>query len=138
MEKGILVDFQSDGTQVQIIGNGIDVLKAMELVLYALDESIGSTALSDDMLERLVLKRKQSKEQRPSGLTELLMMMEALNAMKSGERESFTSFHDRFMSDYENKTVDQLRDELRKGAQRSKLIREELAEAIESFFQSKH
>lgn len=63
MEKGILVDFQPDGTEVRIIGTGIDVLKALELVCNALDESIGSTALADDMLERIITKRKQAKEQ---------------------------------------------------------------------------
>lgn len=115
MKKGVFVEFKPDGTEVQIVGNGIDVLKAMELVLTALDESIGSTALSDDILERLIEKRKQSREklsneqciikdaiekiksEKPSGLIGLLLMMEALTAMKSGEREGFTSVYDRFM-----------------------------------------
>jgi len=106
MKNGILVDFKPDGTEVQIIGSGLDIIKAMELVLSSLDESNGSTALSDDILERLVLKRKQAKERnkKPSGLMELLIMIEALNAMKSGDRESFTSFYDRFMYEFENRT----------------------------------
>lgn len=122
MKKGILVDFQADGVEVHIVGNGNDVLKAIELVLNSLDESCGSTALSDDVLERLILKRKQVKEQqnKPQSIIDdiisegenkktpslmgLLMMAEAISAMKSGERESFTSFYDRFMNEFENRT----------------------------------
>lgn len=122
MKKGVFVEFKPDGTEVQINGNGIDVLKAMEVVLNALDESLGSTILGDDILERLSEKRKQSREkpsdeqcivkdaiekiksEKPSGLIGLLLMMEALNAMKSGERESFASFNDQLIREFESRT----------------------------------
>lgn len=134
MKKGILVDFQADGVEVHIFGNGNDVLKAMELVLNSLDESCGSTALSDDMLERLILKRTQAKEQskkteyvidnmigdvkdkKVSGLMGLLLMMEALGTMKSGEQNSSDEIY--FGMDVGDKnchTGDQLRDELYAG-----------------------
>lgn len=103
MKKGVFVEFKPDGTEVQISGSGFDVYKAIEAVFSSIDKSTGSTALVDEMMDRLIDKRKQAKEEKTSPLFGLVMMMEAIGAIKSGERESFNSFYDQFMRDFENK-----------------------------------
>lgn len=103
MKNGVHVEFKPDGIEVSIVGKGIDVLKALELVCTSLDESLGSTVLADDILDRIIAKRKQAKEQsskpdtkeqKVSEMFGLIMMMEAFKDMKAN----------RFMQDFENKT----------------------------------
>ena len=120
MKKGVFVEFKEEGTDVLVNGTGYDVITAVYAICDALDKATGKPFLANDILEKVLAERKRPREQpvdepciddviekikekKPSGLLELLLMMEALTAMKSGEREAFASFHDRFMHEFENR-----------------------------------
>lgn len=100
MKKGIFVEFKEEGTEVLLNGTGCDVLTAVDAVCDALDKATGTPFIANYILEKVLAGRKRPreepvdepciddviekiKEEKPSGLLGLLLMMEALTAMKS-------------------------------------------------------
>jgi hypothetical protein len=106
MKKGVFVEFKEEGTDVLVNGTGCDVITAVYAICDALDKATGTPFLANDILEKVLAERKRPREQpvdepciddviekikeeKPSGLLGLLLMMEALTAMRNGEREAF-------------------------------------------------
>ncbi|MFZ5375183.1 MAG: hypothetical protein ACOZBX_06545 [Campylobacterota bacterium] len=127
MKKGVFVEFKEEGTEVLVNGTGYDVITAVYAICDALDKATGKPFLANDILEKVLANRKRPteqpvdapciddviekiKEKTPSGLLELLLMLEALTAMKSGEREAFHSLQDRFMRDLEGRAGHTVKD----------------------------